>query len=83
MGLVVRGNYMWCLVIFVLFMGFAGAKRWGGNASHKGGILIGKGGPSLCNANLTVDVTPFFALFVLIFQVGSRSFQCYLAVRRI
>ena len=22
MGLVVRGNYVWCLVIFVIFMGF-------------------------------------------------------------
>ena len=28
----------------------------------------------MCNANLTVGVTPFFALFVLIFQVAVRSF---------
>ena len=28
-GLVVRGNYVWCVVIFVIFMGFGGAKRWG------------------------------------------------------
>ena len=27
MGLVVRGNYVWCHVIFVIFMGFGGAKR--------------------------------------------------------
>ena len=38
---------------------------------------------SFDNTNLTVDVTPFFALFDLIFEVGSCSFQCYLAVRRI
>ena len=37
---------------------------------------------SLCNANLTIDVTPFCALFLLIFQVGSRSFQYYLAVSK-
>ena len=28
-GLVVGGNYVWCLVIVVIFMGFGGAKRWG------------------------------------------------------
>ena len=38
---------------------------------------------SLCNANVTVDVKAFFPLFVLIFQVGLRSFQYYLAVRTI
>ena len=27
--LVVRGNYVWCLVVVVLFMGFEGAKRRG------------------------------------------------------
>ena len=27
MGLVVRRNYVWCLVIFVIFMGFGGKKR--------------------------------------------------------
>ena len=45
MGLVIRGNYAWYLVIFVIFMGFGGAKRlgnafkalFGGNASNKGG----------------------------------------------
>ena len=43
LGLVVRGNYVWCLVIFVIFMGFGGAEvrdvlkssLGGGNASHK------------------------------------------------
>ena len=25
-GLVVGGNYVWCLVIFVIFMGFGGAE---------------------------------------------------------
>ena len=28
-GLVVGGNYVWCLVVVVIFMGFEGAKRWG------------------------------------------------------
>ena len=45
LGLVVRGNYVWCLVIFVIFMGFEGAEvrdvlkssLGGGNASHKRG----------------------------------------------
>ena len=37
---------------------------------------------SWCYANLTVDVTALFVLFVLIFQVGSRSLQYYLVVRR-
>ena len=27
-GLVVGGNYIWCLVIVVIFMGFEGAKSW-------------------------------------------------------
>ena len=27
LGLVVTGNYIWCFVIFVIFMGFE-AKRW-------------------------------------------------------
>ena len=46
MGLVVRGNSVWYLVIFVIFMGLgqAGAKwcwgclkfiNWSGNVSHK------------------------------------------------
>ena len=50
-GLVVGRNYVWCLDIAVIFMGFeqAGAKRcgewfkvinWGGNASHERGILF-------------------------------------------
>ena len=29
LGLVVGGNYVWYLVIVVIFMGFEGAKRWG------------------------------------------------------
>ena len=28
-GLVAVGNYVWCLVIVVIFMGFEVAKRWG------------------------------------------------------
>ena len=47
-GLVVRGNYVWCLVIFVIFTGIGGAEVgnalkssfWGGNASHKSGEAI-------------------------------------------
>ena len=29
MGLVVRGNYVWSLVVVAIFMGFEGAKRCG------------------------------------------------------
>ena len=53
-GLVVRGNYVWCLVILVIFMVFGGVEVQGvlkssfgdGNASHKRGdaILMGKKG---------------------------------------
>ena len=53
-GLVVRGNYVWCLAIFVIFMVFGGAEVGfflnssfeGGNASHKRGdaFLMGKEG---------------------------------------
>ena len=32
MGLGVGGNYVWCLVIVVIFMGTGGAKRWGAGA---------------------------------------------------
>ena len=49
-GLVVGGNYAWCLVIVVIFMGFKGAKESGeksfkviisgGNASHKEGQFL-------------------------------------------
>ena len=28
LGLVVGGNYIWCLVVVVIFMGFEGAKKW-------------------------------------------------------
>ena len=43
----VRGNYVWCLVIFIIFMGSGGAKRWRdalklsfgvANVSHKGEV---------------------------------------------
>ena len=53
-GLMVRGNYVGCLAMFVIFMGFGGAEVGdalkssfrGGNASHKKGeaILMGKEG---------------------------------------
>ena len=33
MGLGVGGNYVWCLVIVVIFMGTGGAKRWGAGGS--------------------------------------------------
>ena len=50
--LVVGGNYVWCLVIVVIFKGSRGAKRsevrdtiiWCGNASHKGKRGGGGGG---------------------------------------
>ena len=45
MGLVVKENYAWCLVMFVIFMGFGGGevgdvlKSFGGcKASHKKGV---------------------------------------------
>ena len=51
-GLVVRGNYVWCLVILVIFMVFGGTEVRGVlkssfgdcNASHQRGdaILMGK-----------------------------------------
>ena len=58
MVLVVGGNYIWCLVIVVIFMGFGGAKRWDdalksslGISIHvtKGGAVLGEGMFSLCN----------------------------------
>ena len=47
-GLVVGGNYVWCLVIVVICMGCGGVKRqgsfkviiWGGNSSHKEGQFL-------------------------------------------
>ena len=30
-GLKLRGDYVWCLVIVVIFMGYRGAKRWIGD----------------------------------------------------
>ena len=49
-GLRVAGNYIWCLVMFVVFIGVRRANRWGGGevlkssyrrggASHKRGEL--------------------------------------------
>ena len=55
LGLVVGGNYVWCLVIVAIFTGFGQAGErgvgdtfraisWGGNACHKQVTLfIGKG----------------------------------------
>ena len=37
MGLVVGGNYVWCLVIF---MGFRGAKRWGDALKSSSGVAM-------------------------------------------
>ena len=34
-GVGIRGNYVWCLVIVVIFMGLGGAKRWGGGRGFK------------------------------------------------
>ena len=62
-GLVVGGNYIWCLVIVVIFVGSAGAKRWGGGGGRDSlkssfGVAMqatrtdsfyGEGGFSLCN----------------------------------
>ena len=59
-GLVVEGNYVWCLLIVVIFTWFGKEKWWGNtlkssfgadNASHKEGMGRGGGaaGGSLCN----------------------------------
>ena len=40
MGLVVTGNYVWCLVIFVIFMGFGGAEVGGVLCSHHLGVAM-------------------------------------------
>ena len=59
-GLVVRGKYVWCLVIFVIFMRFGGAelgdvlkssfRGWQCKPPEGGAILMGKEGVgfSLC-----------------------------------
>ena len=54
MGLAVGGNYVCCLAIVVIFVGFEGAKEsggerfkviiWSGNASHKEGQFLWEGG---------------------------------------
>ena len=61
MGLVLERNYVWCLVIVVIFMRFgqAGAKSCGGclkvincgwrKSQKRGTLFIGKAGFSLCN----------------------------------
>ena len=51
-GLAVGGNYVCCLAIVVIFVGFEGAKEsggerfkviiWSGNASHKEGQFLWK-----------------------------------------
>ena len=54
-GLVVRGNYAWCLVIFVIFMGFGGAevgdvlkssfeRGWQCKPQERRAVLMGKKG---------------------------------------
>ena len=60
MGLVIGRNYVWCLVIVVIFMRFgqAGAKSCGGclkvincgwrKSQKRGTLFIGKAGFSLC-----------------------------------
>ena len=61
MGLVVGGNYAWCLVIVVIFVGSGRAKRWGHALKSLFGVAMqvtkrdnfyGKGGFSLCNTAL-------------------------------
>ena len=73
--LVVGGNYVWCLVIVVIFKGSRGAKRsevrdtiiWCGNASHKGkreggAVFMENGGYLLC-WNFIVSLTEFCKRF--------------------
>ena len=40
MGLVVGGNYVWCLVIVVTFMEFGGAKRWSDALKSSFGVTM-------------------------------------------
>ena len=63
MGLVVRGNYAWYLVRFVIFMGFGGAevrvilKSFGGwqcKPQEGGAVLMGKGDGDLTVCNTAV-----------------------------
>ena len=60
-GLGVRGNYTWFLVMFLIFMGFGGAevrdvlKSFGGwQCKPQGAILMGKGGGVLTVCNTAV-----------------------------
>ena len=52
MGLGVGENYVWCLVMLVIFMGFGGAKKWRWSSYTS---FYGEGGGrglSLCNINI-------------------------------
>ena len=40
MGIAVRGNYVWCLVIVVLYMEFGGKKRWEVGDALKGSFGV-------------------------------------------
>ena len=61
MGLGVRENYAWFLVMFLIFMGFGGAQAndvlksfWGWQCKPQGAILMGKGGGVLTVCNTAV-----------------------------
>ena len=72
-GLVVGGNYVWCLFIVVMFMGFGGAKKWEALSSHNLGwhcnpqnegrsFFMRKGG-SLLYWNFIVTLTGYCKRF--------------------
>ena len=58
MGLVVRGNYAWCLVMFAIFIGFGVLKsfEWGLQCKPQegGAFLMGKGSGVLAICNTAV-----------------------------
>ena len=64
MGLVVKGNYAWCLVMFVISIGFGGAEvrdvlksfKWGLQCKPQegGAFLMGKGSGVLAICNTAV-----------------------------
>ena len=70
-GLVVRGNYVWCLVIFDVFMGFGGAKRWWdafkslGLEHFKWGLLYWNFIVSLTEYSKRFYRLPIFPIFLL------------------
>ena len=62
-GLVVGRNYVWCLVIVVIFMGFGGAKRWGKALKSSFGVIVSVTG----YCKLFYRILPFFPILFLFY----------------